>query len=339
MKYYGCGQPNIKIMGVLILLEIKDMTALGRGGEELVRSLSLGFEGKGIFGVLCSSAEAREAIAAAICGARDADGGKVLIDGEEMHRENLALKRRVRLVPNADVDYGAFTLFEHMETVGSALRLDNNKKYRQIGEAIDLMGLEEVKNTPIAALTASQKCRLGIAAALLGNPELIVIDSALDALSQKPMSAIAELLKMLGGIKGIVLLTSRPEYARAICDRVAIIAGGELALCDGVADIEAKINETALTYAYVRGDAERIVAAISAMDEVISARLDEVKSDGVNKIAVEHKYDKLIKDKLFSALAGINAPMLSTKTAALSLEDVYYSFISREGRDADKEVR
>lgn len=327
------------------MIEALNLTAVASGrdakaGNVGVEGVSFAFEGKGIFGVLCDSEYQRSSIAGMLCGTLDADGGEVRIGGEAMSRDDIALRRKVRLVPSASFSYGDLSPYEHLELVGSALCVESEKKYRQIVEAISLMGLEEVKDMPIAALSGFERCRLGIAAALIGNPEVIVIDSALDTLSGGSFEAVCELLCMLGNIKTIVLISSVPEQVKRLCERVAIIAGGKVVLCDSIAEIEAKINKTALTYAYVRGNAEAAMAAIREMEGVVSVRLHSVKADGVNKIEVEHAYDKHIKDRLFSALAAINTPMLSTKTVALTLGDVFYSFTSRatdkkEGKGAD----
>lgn len=322
------------------MVEIKDLTA-AIGGRNILNGISLNFGDKGVYAVLCASDEQKKLLAELISGCCDADSGEILIDGEVMSRNNTYLKKTVRLATSADFAFGDVSPYEYIQFVGKALGIEREKLARQTAEAIELLGIRGVCDKPIRALSATQKCRLSIAASLIGNPEVIVIDSALDLFAGKSLEEVYDILDMLGGIKTVILITSKPAHAKRLCDRAVLLAGGRVVLCDKIVDIETKINDSAQTKISVRGDAEAVLAAIREMKGVTFVKLIKASRDKVLEIEIEHEYDAFIKDRLFGALAAINAPMLSSTTAALTLEDVYYTLCVRveeknEGEEATK---
>ncbi len=325
--------------GVCNLVEIKDLTAV-LGGKNIIDGISLSFDKKGVYAVLCASEEQKTALAELIVGCKDADSGEVRIGGEVMSSDNVALKKKVRLAPSASFCYGDVSPYEHIQFVGTAIGVEREKLARQVEEAIELLGLAQVKHKPVCALTEGQKCRVSLAASLIGNPDVIVIDSAFDAVGTKTQEDMYELLDMLGGIKTVILISSKPALVKRLCERVALMANGRIVLSDRVADIEAKINDTAQTKISVRGNADTVLGAIRAMSGVNDVKLIRASRDKVCEIEIEHEYDAFIKDRLFTALAAINAPMLSSATVALSLDDVFYTLCVRAEKSKDaKEAR
>ena len=322
------------------MVEIKDLT-VAIGGRNILNGISFDFADKGVYAVLCASDEQKKLLAELISGCCNADGGEILIDGEPMSRNNTHLKKTVRLAPSADFAFGDVSPYEYIQFIGISMGIEREKLARQIAEAVDLLGLGSFCDKPIRALSGTQKCRVSIAASLVGNPDVIVIDSALDTLAGKSLEEVYDILDMLGGIKTVILITSKPSHAKRLCDHAVLIAGGRVVLCDKIADIEAKINDSAQTKISVRGDAEAVLAAIRSMSGITSVKLIKTSRDKVSEIEIEHEYDAFIKDRLFGTLAAINAPMLSSATAALTLEDVYYTLCVRaekknEGREAAK---
>ena len=324
---------------VCILIEIKNLTA-AVGGKNVIDGLTASFDDRGVYAVLCASEEQKTLLSELITGACDADGGEILFDGEPMSRGNVELKKVVRLATPATFAYGDVSPYEYIQFVGMSVGVEREKLARQTVEAIDLLGLGAVKDKPVRALSDGQKCRLSLAAALIGNPEVIVIDSALDNFAGKALEEMYGLVEMLGGIKTVVLITSKPAHAKQLCEYATLVACGRVVLRDKIADIEAKINDSAATKISARGDAQEIIAAIRALSGIREVKLIKTSRDKVSELEIEHDFDAFIKDRLFGALAAINAPMLSATTTALSLEDVFYTLCVRaEKNNAEKEAK
>ena len=316
------------------LLEIVQIAKSARE-EEVISDLSLTIGDKGVFGILSVDSTARTALAELICGCENTDGGEIRINGEVMSRSALGLKRKVRLVPTCLELDSAVTSVEHLDFVGAALGVDPDKRYRQIKEALELLGIEDAQNKPFSLLNASQRLRLAIAASLIGNPEIIVMDDPFRRVEGKAQEEIYGIVAMLGKIKTVVLLSHTPLEVKKLCENAAVMCGGRIALSGNIADIEAKINSTRELHISVRGDWDKIQPVIEETDKVVSVKLVSTDKNNVNAIVVEHLPNNKMKDELFAALSQINAPMLSVKAVVLTFEDVFYSLTDKDKKRID----
>ena len=310
------------------LLEIKDLVAEYCEGS--VSGLSLTVSEKGIFGILCAHSADRTAIAHVICGCADKESGEVLVSGESVTRQALKARKRIRLVPHELNIEGMTTPTEYLDFVADALEVASDKKYRQVSEALELLGLDEDAARPFFMLGKAGRVRLSIAAALIGNPEIIVIDDALSGLDRKSAEDIFELLKMLAKRKTVILLSHKPAEVKELCEQIAIVSGGAVAIEGNILEIEKKINATREMHINARGDTDKIIEAVKSVQNVVDVRVTSTGANKISTLVIEHYPDAFMKDKVFGALDAINSQMLSFKEVKLTLEDVYYSLTSQD---------
>ncbi len=280
--------------------------------------------------VLCAKQEQREALVRALCGTACGMGGEILLDGTVLERANKALRKKIRAVPNTLRADKRMSAEEYLCFTAQAIGLDREKAYEQIKEAIELCALEECTRRIIDKLTLTERTRLSVAAALLGNPEYIVLDNPLEGVTGEPLEELYELFSVLARVKALVLLTPRPSDAQRLCESIAVMAGGKIALSGKIEDIMAKINATQELLLTARGDIEQIITALKAERGIVGVKLMASESNGIHSVSVEHTPDENIKDRLFAALAAINVPMLSYRQIKLTLDDVYYSLTKND---------
>ncbi|MBE6535863.1 MAG: ABC transporter ATP-binding protein [Ruminococcaceae bacterium] len=321
-------------MEVYTLLEIKDLVAEYRDG--FVKGLSLTVSEKGIFGVLCAHSADRTAIAHVICGCADKESGDVLINGEAVTRQALKARKKIRLVPRELNIDGMTTPYEYLDFVADALEVAADKKYRQVSEALELLGLDEDANRPFFSLGKAQRCRLSIAAALIGNPDCIVVDDAFSGLDGKTAADILELLKMLGKRKTLILLSHKPAEIKELCEQMAVVSGGAIAIEGNIAEIEKKINATREMHINARGETDKIIEAIKGVQNVIGVKVTSTSANKVSTLVIEHYPDAFIKDNVFNALNAVNSQMLSYKEVKLTIDDVYYSLTLADVKRMEK---
>ncbi len=315
------------------MLEIKSLVAEYRYG--FVKGLSLTVNEKGIFGILCADSSDRATIAHVVCGCAEKESGEVLINGEPVTRQELKTRKKIRLVPEDLILEGMTTPVEHLEFVADALGVAADKKYRQVSEALELLGLDEDARRPFFSLNKAERCRLSLAAALIGNPECIVINDAFTAIDRKSAADIFELLKMLAKRKIIILLSHKPAEVKELCERVAIVSGGAVVIEGEIAEIEKKINATRELHISAKGEIDKVVEAIKGVDKVVDVKVSAAGSNKVNTLIIEHYPDTAIKDKVFDALSEVNSQMLSFKEIKLTLDDVYYSLTAADAKRAE----
>lgn len=311
------------------MLEIKNVYANDIGGA--LCGVEALIDGKGIYGIIGAHKGDLSLLAEVICGCRDAESGAVELNGQPMSRGDVETRRRARLVPEYLELLPSITAVEYLDFVGDVFKIDSEKKYRLIKESMEFVGLDGKENISFERLGSGDRFRLSLAAALIGNPECIVVANSMAHISPAELNSVCELLKTLGMIKTVILLSSSAPIVKKLCSQVYIVCGGRIVLSGGVDEIEKKINATKEINLTVRGNIDAIVSAIKEKVEgVIEVTVGTVGANSVNTLTVECRPDTKMKDKLYSALSEINAPMLSYREIVLTLDDVFFSLTASD---------
>ena len=316
------------------MVEIKNLGYENHGRDSLC-GLSFCTEDKGAYGILIAREKQRRIFSSLICGCINASSGEISINGELMSRNSLELKKRVRLVPEKLIVDSSSTLVEYLDFIGQALNIEPEKRYRQIKEALELVGIDSLQNRLIRYLNDGELCRLAVAGALMGNPDVLVFDDPFYCLDESTRKELYSLVEMLSSIKTLFIVSHSVKEIKQLCSRVLIVSNGKTGIDGKISEIEEKINTTREAYISVRGEADAIIEAIKTVESVVGAKITSTESNGVHSVRVEHYPDDNIKETLFDALSSINAPMLSIRAITLTLEDVYFSLTSDETDDEE----
>ena len=311
------------------MLEIKNVCAKSGGGA--LCGVEAFMDGKGIYGIMGAHKGDLALLADVICGCRDAESGAVELNGQPLSRGNGETRRRVRLVPERLELTGSTTAVEYLDFVGDVFKIESEKKYRLIKESIEFVGLEGKDNVCFERLGSGDRFRLTLAAALIGNPECIVVADFASRVSPAEMTSLCDVLKTLGKIKTVILISSSAAFVKKLCSQVYLMCGGRIVLSGGVDEIEKKINSTNEINLTVRGNVDDIVSVIKEkVDGVIDVTVGTVGANSVNTLTVECRPNAKTKDKLYSALSEINAPMLSYREIVLTLDDVFFTLTASD---------
>lgn len=194
--------------------------------------LSFSFEKKGVHCILAPKYSGKTQIMNILGGICEADEGEVLIFGADPYR-NRDVKKKIGYLRKDNTLYSDMTVFEIMNFVGDTRSVESGKLYRQIKEALELVGLEDVKNKLVRNITEFDKKKLSLGAALLGNPDLLLLDEPIVRnMSQERRGELEQIILMLGRIKTVIITTDDCSIARALADDVVIISDGR-ALAEG----------------------------------------------------------------------------------------------------------
>ena len=311
------------------MLAIEELS-VSVGGHRVLDSLSFSFDRRekgGVHGILAPQGSGKSTLLAAMAGVIPTDGGKVMLCGKDILEDIDTSKRKIGYVPEKPSFYGNMSVYETLEFVGEAKRISSERRYKQIKEAISLVGLEDIQNRLTRNLGDGEARRLSVACALLGNPDILIFDEVMSG-SADSRSVIGGLIKMLGGIKTVVLSTSDIATARELCEDVAILSDGKLMACDTFEGLEAKLLRHRALKLTTRADSDKLVAAIEAICGVVSCDVAKNPRTGELRIRIEHRSENDIREDVSKVLAELGAPVLSMSACAISLDDVYLSLVS-----------
>lgn len=228
----------------MILVKAEGLKRVCPDGIE-IKDISFEISEKGIYGFLTKNASEKSELARLLAGISEPDGGELIYKERAMlvsDKQTAQIKKKIGYVPQKCFFDQDMTVFEALDFVGKAKSIDPDKRFRQIKEALELTGISNRKNTLVSALSISETRKLSLAASLLGNPDVVIMDDPLRSLDKVQSQNVSRVIELLGTKKVVLLLSTRPSEIEELCAHVAIIANGELAVWGEVEEILKKMN-------------------------------------------------------------------------------------------------
>ena len=246
------------------------------------------------------------------------------IDGFDIFEEPKKAKKRIGYLPEQPPLYMNENPVEYLQFVGEAKGLRGAELRRQIGEVLEQTGVAPVRNKRIAALSKGYKQRVGIAQALLGNPEVIVLDEPTVGLDPLQIIEIRALIKELGQSHTVIFSSHILSEVQTVCDQIIMIAHGKLAAFDTPANLEKQLlspSEIALTALAEPERAEQLLSAVPDVSGVELRGAEEGRTSLLVRSGAEDM-DAVCRD-IFLAFAGADTVLLELTPRRASLEEVF----------------
>jgi ABC-2 type transport system ATP-binding protein len=205
------------------------------GPLKAVDGLSLRVEPGEVLGFLGPNGAGKSTTMKMVTGFLTPDGGSVKVAGQDVVSDPLAAKRRIGYLPEGAPLYGDMTPRSFLEFIAQIRGLRGADKARRVAEAIARTSLQSVLEKPIETLSKGFKRRVGLAQAILHDPQILILDEPTDGLDPNQKHEVRELIRGMSRDKVIVLSTHILEEVEAVCTRAVIIAAGRLVF-DGTPD-------------------------------------------------------------------------------------------------------
>ena len=243
------------------------------GDVKAVDDLSFQIEDGHVYGFLGPNGAGKSTTMNIMTGCLSATSGSVKIGGCDIFEDAKEAKKKIGYLPEQPPLYMAETPEEYLRFVGEAKGLRGAELKAQIDEVIDQTKLEPMRKRQIAALSKGYKQRVGIAQALLGNPEVIILDEPTVGLDPIQIIEIRALIKELGQKHTVIFSSHILSEVQTICDEILIIAGGKLIALDKPENLEKRLlaKEVIITADSSVADAERI---LSGMEHITSLQVE-----------------------------------------------------------------
>ena len=229
-------------------LEVKGINYALSDSFEL-KDISFEIDKKGVYAFLGKSGSGKTLLAQILSGSRQTKDGVIKYNDVALYEkegQTAAVKKKIGYVPQKCFFDREDTAFEALDLVGKAKNIDPDKRYRQIKEALELTGLSERDEVLVSDMSLSERKRLCIAAALLGNPSVIIMDEPFQYMDKKQADGIKNIIDLLRERKVILIFTSRHTDLREISDNIAFLYNGKIVLWQGTEEIFTVMEENKL---------------------------------------------------------------------------------------------
>ena len=308
------------------MIEINNLVK--KYGEHVaVDHLSLTVEPGKIYGFLGPNGAGKSTTMNIITGYLGATSGTVTINGHDIFKEPEEAKKCVGYLPEIPPLYADMTVLEYLNFVAELKKLQKSLRKRYVEEAMETTGILDVKNRMIRNLSKGYRQRVGFAQAILGYPEIIILDEPTVGLDPKQIIEIRDLIKKLGEKHTVILSSHILTEISAVCDHVFIISKGKLVASDSTEDLLDQMSGAQEIELTVRSEADRAKALLEEIEYVDHADLKDAKE---GSILIRAKSGNDIREEVFQLMAENHIPVLEMRTVTKSLEDVFLQ-ITQEG--------
>ena len=297
------------------------------GEHVAVDHLSLTVEPGKIYGFLGPNGAGKSTTMNIITGYLGATSGTVTINGHDIFKEPEEAKKGVGYLPEIPPLYADMTVLEYLNFVAELKKLQKSLRKRYVEEAMETTGILDVKNRMIRNLSKGYRQRVGFAQAILGYPEIIILDEPTVGLDPKQIIEIRDLIKKLGEKHTVILSSHILTEISAVCDHVFIISKGKLVASDSTENLLDQMSGAQEIELTVRSEADRAKALLEEIEYVDHADLKDAKE---GSILVRAKSGNDIREEVFQLMAENHIPVLEMRTVTKSLEDVFLQ-ITQEG--------
>ena len=304
------------------MIEVEHLTKR-YGAHTAVDDISFTVEDGCIYGLLGPNGAGKSTTMNILTGYLSATAGTVKVAGHDIAEEPLEAKKAIGYLPEQPPLYPEMTVREYLLFVAELKGVKQKKdRVARVETAMGRTGLQPMQNRLIRNLSKGYRQRVGIAAALLGEPKVIILDEPTVGLDPAQVIEIRGLIHDLGRTHTVILSSHILSEVQTVCDRVLIISAGKLVAQGTPEELAGQLAARGTLSATAKGSREEILAAAGQVEGLTGLNITAEKGGEVSFTAVCEGGSDL-RGELSLALAKAGCPVLSLSADSMSLEDVF----------------
>lgn len=319
------------------MIEVKDLVKQ-YGNHLAVNHLSFTVEKGQIYGFLGPNGAGKSTTMNIMTGYLGATSGEVLIQGVNILEEPEKAKKSIGYLPEIPPLYTDMTVYEYLMFVAELKKIPKKEREHSVEKVIAMIKLEEVSHRLIKNLSKGYKQRVGLAQAIIGFPEIIILDEPMVGLDPKQIIEMRDLIKQLAKEHTIILSSHILSEVSAICDHIMIISHGELVASDTPDNLERLMSGQSVLQVTIKGNENKVISTlegIEGIDNIIT--LPEIEH-GFVELQITAKDDKDIRENIFYQCANNQLPIYNMQYNKVTLEDVFLELTQCEKEKKELDV-
>ena len=318
------------------MIEVQGITK-SYGAFEALKGVSFEVRKGEILGLLGPNGAGKTTLMRILTCFLPASSGRATVAGFDVERESLEVRRRLGYLPESVPLYGEMRVREYLDFVGRAKGLGGAERQEQSARAMAETGTDVVAGKLIRQLSKGYRQRVGLAQALLGDPEVLILDEPTVGLDPRQIADIRGLIQSLAGRRTIILSTHILPEVQALCSQVVIINQGQIIEQDSPANLAKKLSTSNKVLAQVAGPQDAVLQALGGLAGVQRATLQEGLGLDLASYLVETAKDADLRPSIARAVVQQGWELRELRFVGMELEDVFLRLVTREGK-AEGEV-
>ncbi len=311
------------------MIEVKNLTKM-YGQKAAVNNVSFEINDGEIVGFLGPNGAGKTTTMNILTGYLSATSGKTLVNGIDVLENPIEVKKQIGYLPEQPPLYMDMTVKEYLNFIFDLkkVKLDRQKHIKEI---CDLVKISDVYNRIIKNLSKGYRQRVGIAQALIGNPNVLILDEPTVGLDPNQIIEIRNLIKKLGKKHTVILSSHILSEVQAVCDRIIVINKGNL-IADGTADsLSKQLSKDHRLTIRVDGAENDVYSILTKIGGVVKVEKLGKREAGSYDFIIESEPEKDLRREISKRLAERGCPILMFKSNELTLEDIFLKLTVGEG--------
>lgn len=314
-----------------LMIEVKNLSK-SYGDKRAVDNISFKANDGEILGFLGPNGAGKSTTMNILTGYLSSTSGEAYINGKEILEDPIAAKREIGYLPEFPPLYLDMTVKEYLYFVYElkGCKLPRNTHLKEICE---LVKIDNVYNRIIKNLSKGYKQRVGLAQALVGNPNVLILDEPTVGLDPKQIIEIRTLIRKLGKNHTVILSSHILTEVQAVCDRIVVINQGKIVADDTADNLSNTLTADHKLIARIDGPREEVIKVVSAIPGVVTVLADMQREKGVWEYNIEAVEGTDIRRELNRRLMARNWYIMGLRSSELSLEDIFLRLTMGESVD------
>jgi ABC-2 type transport system ATP-binding protein len=256
--------------------------------------------------------------------------GTVTVDGLDILEHPIEAKKKIGYLPENPPLYPEMTVKEYLAFAGEIKKVPAKALRERMEQVMETVGVQDVAGRLIRNLSKGYRQRVGLAQAMIADPQILILDEPTAGLDPKQILEIRDLITALGRDHTIILSSHILPEVSAVCKRVLIINQGVIVADDTPENLAKRLlggSHVLLRLDADRGAAEEVLGTVAG---VSGQEFRESQEAGTVEVVVEAASDADIRRDIFRALAGANIPILMMRALDMSLEEIFFHVTTKE---------
>lgn len=299
------------------------------GNHLAVDHLDFKLESGKVYGFLGPNGAGKSTTMNIMTGYLGATEGQVIIGGRDILKEPEAAKKQIGYLPEQPPLYMEMTVREYLEFAAELKKIPRREREEAVEEVERLVKVKAVEERLIKNLSKGYRQRVGLAQAVLGFPDIIILDEPTVGLDPKQIIEIRELIRRLSKEHTVILSSHILAEIREVCDYILIISRGKLVASDTPENLEKMLGESDTVEIETEAEPAVIEDALKNVPGIERVVVME-KTDGIIRAQIHEKKGEDVRARIFSAFAGRGLTLLTLRRLSVSLEDVFMELTQKE---------
>ena len=258
-----------------------------------------------------------------ITGYLSSTDGTVKVGGVDVLEDPIGAKKKIGYLPEIPPLYVDMTVQEYLGLCCDLKSVPAANKPDTIDQVCKLTRITDVKKRLIRNLSKGYRQRVGLAQALVGNPEVLILDEPTVGLDPKQIIEVRDLIKDLSRQHTILLSSHILQEVQAVCDKLVIINHGRIVAIDTPENLSRNILQVSKLEVRIKGPKNDILRGIQLIEGVLSAEIVRIREEGTVDIRVETDDDSDVRGEIFYFCSRNDYPIYMMRTDEINLEDIF----------------